>query len=189
MFLLLALLCGTIVGWAWGGSLVRLAQFPLRHSWLILIALLLQIFTFSPQFESLGWSDRLGPVLYISSSFLLLLAVGLNLSLSGIKIFGLGLILNFLVIAANGGYMPASLDNLTRAGLAYEAELLRAQGYLSNAIILTSETRLPFLADTFFLPSWLPSSNVFSIGDVLIGIGAFILVLQAMRRENGTDRA
>jgi len=187
MLLLLALLCGLIVGWARGGSLVKLAQFPLRCSWLILIAFLLQIVVFSPQFESLRWSDRLVPALYVFSILLLLLAVGLNLSLSGMKIFGLGLLLNFLVIAANGGYMPISLDNLVRAGMTHRAELLRAKGYLSNSTVLTSETRLPFLADIFSIPPFLPFSNVFSIGDVFIGIGAFILVMQAMQSERKQD--
>jgi len=189
MFLLLALLCGLIVGWARGGSLVKLAQLPLRCTWLILIAFLLQIIVFSSQFESLGRSDRLGPALYISSILMLLLAVGLNLSLGGMKIFGLGLLLNFLVIAANGGYMPVPLDNLTQAGMTQRAELLRAEGHLSNSTVLTSETRLPFLADIFLLPSCLPFSNVFSIGDVFIGIGAFILVLQAMQGGKGTSNA
>jgi len=189
MLLLLALLCGLIVGWARGGSLVKLGQLPLRHSWLILIAFLLQIITFSPRFEGLGWSDRLAPALYIFSILLLLLAVGLNLSLSGMKIFGLGLLLNFLVIAANGGYMPVPLDNLTRAGMVDLAELLQAKGHVSKSTILTSETRLPFLADIFLLPSGLPLSNVFSIGDVFIGIGAFILVLQAMQGDNSTSSA
>lgn len=187
MMLLVALLCGLIVGWARGGSLVKLAQLPLRCSWLILIALLVQIVAFSPQLENLSWSDRLGPALYISSILLLLLVVGLNLSLSGMKVLGLGLLLNFLVIAANGGYMPVPPENLARAGMIHRAELLKAKGYLSNSTVLTSETRLPFLADIFFVPSFLPFSNVFSIGDVFIGIGAFILVMQAMRRERKQD--
>jgi hypothetical protein len=187
MMLLIALLCGLIAGWARGGSLVKLAQLPLRGSWLILIALLLQITTFSPQFESLSWSERLGPILYVSSILLLLLAVGLNLSLSGMKILGLGLLLNFLAIAANGGYMPVPLENLARAGMSHRAELLRARGHLSNSTVLTSETRLPFLADILFVPSFLPFSNVFSIGDVFIGIGAFILVMQAMQSERKQD--
>jgi hypothetical protein len=105
------------------------------------------------------------------------------------KIFGLGLILNFLVIAANGGYMPVLPDNLIRAGLTHRAELLQAKGYLSNSTVLTGETRLPFLADVFFAPSWLPFSNVFSIGDVFIGIGAFILVLQTMQGGNSAGSA
>ena len=183
MFLLLALLCGLMVGWARGGSLVRLAHFPLRCSWLVLVAFFLQVIAFSPRFESLDSPHRLGPALYLFSMFLLLLAVGLNLSLSGMKILGLGLTLNFLVIAANGGYMPVPLDNLPRAGLARQAELLQANGTLSNSTVLSDETRLPFLADVFFVPSWLPFSNVFSIGDVFIGIGAFILVLRAMQGD------
>jgi hypothetical protein len=156
---------------------------------LILIAFSLQIVVFSSQFESLGWSDQLGSALYISSILVLLLAVGLNLSLRGMKIFGIGLLLNFLVIAANGGYMPVHLDSLTRAGMAHRAELLRVKRYVSNSMVLTSETRLPFLADIFLVPSWLPFSNVFSIGDVFIGIGVFILVLQAMQGGNSTGSA
>jgi hypothetical protein len=105
------------------------------------------------------------------------------------RILGLELLLNFLVIATNGGYMPVPLDNLTRSGMSHRAELLRAKGYLSNSTVLTGETRLPFLADAFLLPSWLPFSNVFSIGDVFIGIGAFILALQAMQGRNNTSSA
>ena len=133
--------------------------------------------------------DQLGPGVHIFSNLLLLLAVGLNLSLSGMKVLGLGLLLNFLVIAANGGYMPIAPDNLVRAGMADLAEVLRAKGHVAKSTVLTSETRLPFLTDIFLLPTWLPVNYVFSIGDVLIGIGAFILVLQAMQGGNSTGSA
>jgi len=83
--------------------------------------------------------------------------------------------------------MPVHPDSLTRAGMTQRAELLRSQGTVSNSTLWTDETRLPFLADIFFLPSYLPLSNVFSLGDVFIGIGAFILVLQAMQGNNGTS--
>lgn len=189
MFLLLALLFGLIVGWARGGSLVKLGQLPLRYGWLILIALLLQLIALSPRFAGLGWSDRFDPGLHIFSNLLLLLTVGLNLSLSGMKILGIGLLLNFLAIAANGGYMPVAPDNLVRAGMADLAEVLRAKGHVSKSTALTSETRLPFLADIFVVPSWLPVSNVFSIGDVFIGIGAFILILQGMQGDDSESGA
>jgi hypothetical protein len=187
MLLLLAVLCGLIVGYVRRGSLAQLGQLPLRCGWLILIAFFLQVVVFSSQFESLGWSDQLGPALYVSSILLLLLAVGLNLSLGGMKILGIGLLLNFLVIAANRGYMPVHPDSLARSGMVHRAELLRSQETVSNSTLWTDETRLPFLADIFYLPSYLPFSNVFSIGDIFIGIGAFILVLQAMQGDNGTS--
>ena len=166
-----------------GGSLIRLTELPLRCGWLILLAFSLQVVTFSSQFERLGWSDHYGVYLYISSLLLLLLVVGLNLSLEGMKVLGLGLALNFLVIAANGGYMPVPLENLIRAGMLHQAEMLRTRGYFSNQTALTSETRLPFLADIFVIPSYLPFCNVFSLGDVFIGMGAFILVLRAMQER------
>ena len=189
MVLLLALLCGLIVGYVRRGSLTKLGQLPLRCGWLILIAFFLQIVVFSSQFESLGWSDRLDPGVHIFSNLLLLLAVGLNLSLSGMKILGIGLLLNFLVIVTNGGYMPVAPDDLARAGMADLAEVLRTQRHVSKSTVLTSETRLPFLADIFLVPPWLPVNNIFSIGDVFIGIGAFILVLQGMQGDDSESSA
>jgi hypothetical protein len=32
------------------------------------------------------------------------------------------------------------------------------------------------------MPTWIPSHNVFSIGDVLIGLGVAIVIVVAMRR-------
>ena len=37
------------------------------------------------------------------------------------------------------------------------------------------------LTDIFALPTWLPFANVFSIGDVLIGIGVVWAIVVAMR--------
>lgn len=187
MFLLFALICGLIMGWTRGGSLARLSQLPIRHSWLILISFLFQILIFSSQFESLSRSDQLGAVLHIFSILLLLLAVGLNLSLNGMKILGLGILLNALVVISNGGYMPVSLDKLAQAGMAHRAELLRAKGHFFRCTALTSETRLPFFADVFLIPSWLPFKNVLSLGDVFIGIGVFILVIRAMEKRRRQD--
>jgi len=171
-----------MIGWARGGrSWSKLASLSLRCSWLIPIALSLQVVAFSSQFEDLGWSERFGPPLYVFSILLLLLAVGLNLHLMGMRILGLGLLLNFLVIAANGGYMPVSPDNLERAGLLHQAELLRARGRFSNSTLLADQTRLPFLADIFFIPPPLPLHNVFSLGDVFIAIGGFLLAMRAMQ--------
>jgi len=40
------------------------------------------------------------------------------------------------------------------------------------------------LTDIFALPRWMPLANIFSIGDVLIGIGVAIAIAAAMRRPN-----
>jgi hypothetical protein len=36
------------------------------------------------------------------------------------------------------------------------------------------------LTDVFTMPTWVPMSNVFSIGDVLIGVGIAVAVVAAM---------
>ena len=38
------------------------------------------------------------------------------------------------------------------------------------------------LTDIFALPAWLPLHNVFSIGDVLIGVGVAVVIVVGMRR-------
>jgi len=39
------------------------------------------------------------------------------------------------------------------------------------------------LTDIFVLPAWLPFANVFSVGDLLIGLGVAVVIVVAMRRS------
>jgi hypothetical protein len=44
------------------------------------------------------------------------------------------------------------------------------------------------LTDVFAIPAGVPLANVFSIGDVLIGVGIAVVIAAAMRREAGPAR-
>jgi hypothetical protein len=47
------------------------------------------------------------------------------------------------------------------------------------------------MTDTFAIPASLPLANVFSVGDVLLGIGIVSVIVDAMRRpvpEDGASR-
>jgi multisubunit Na+/H+ antiporter MnhE subunit len=44
-----------------------------------------------------------------------------------------------------------------------------------------AEPALAPLTDLFAMPAWLPWSNVFSIGDLLIGAGVAVAIAAAMR--------
>ena len=70
--------------------------------------------------------------------------------------------------------MPASPAALAALGLGV--------GGNTNSV-LVAEPALAPLTDVFALPAWLPMANVFSIGDVLIGLGVAIAIAAGMRRQ------
>jgi Family of unknown function (DUF5317) len=78
---------------------------------------------------------------------------------------------------ANGGYMPVSPEAL--------GSHVPGGGY-SNSVLLRDPALAP-LVDIFALPSWLPAANVFSIGDVLIGLGVATAIVVQMRRGGAVD--
>ena len=83
---------------------------------------------------------------------------------------GLGGLCNFVAIAANGGTMPASRGS--DRGRRRRARFSRS----SPTRGVVDHARLGFLGDVFAIPASWPVHNVFSIGDVLIALGAFVLV-------------
>jgi hypothetical protein len=51
----------------------------------------------------------------------------------------------------------------------------------SNSAYLEHPALEP-LTDILALPAWLPFSNIFSVGDVLIAAGVVVIIVAAMRR-------
>ena len=101
-----------------------------------------------------------------------------NLRRRWMPVLATGLLMNLVVMAANGGLMPVSPETLARSGNGHVLQRVGPGQPLprSKDIILPVEqTRLAFLSDVLVLPGR-PGS--FSPGDVLIASGAF-LVLQA----------
>jgi len=164
-----------------GGSILRLGQLHIRHAYLILLGLVLQLFVFSPL--GAGWEPWRG-YLYLVSLALLLLAVALNRDLPGIWLLGFGLFLNLLVIAANGGLMPLSVAAARRAGFLDVIAALQATGRHRHVALMDEGTKLRFLGDTIVLGYPLPSASVFSPGDILVALGAFIFLQWAMLGPN-----
>jgi hypothetical protein len=88
----------------------------------------------------------------------------------------LGALANFTVIVLNGGQMPASPE----AWQALTGVAAVPTTDFSNSALIGPATVLPFLGDIFVLPRPIPMANVFSIGDVLIGVGGALFVFQSM---------
>jgi hypothetical protein len=178
MFILYAVLLGLVAGRLMGGELERLAQLRLRWSAAIAFGLVAQLAIFSaPVAERVG---ELGPYLYVASTLVVTAAVLRNAAIPGMSLVAAGALANLVAVVVNGGFMPASPDALAAAGRA-------APAVYSNTAVTSSPWFWP-LTDIFALPSWMPLANVFSVGDVLIGLGIAVTSILAMRRPTAEGR-
>ena len=172
MFILYAIPIGLIVGLLVGGRVERLAAVHFRLSRLAILALVIQLGLFSPLAD--GLARDLGRAIYVASTALVAVAVLANVGLTGVPLIVLGAASNLAAIVANGGAMPASPTALAALGLGV--------GGNTNSIAVDHPVLEP-LTDVFALPAWLPLANVFSVGDILIGLGVAIGIVAAMRHR------
>lgn len=121
---------------------------------------------------------------YIHFFVYLLLFMGLwyNRDNKYFRIISVGVLLNFIVIFANGGRMPVSVEALKIAGLQNLIPNLEANKIATHQVLTTS-TRLKFLADVLVLPKPYPMPKAFSIGDLIMATGTFLLVTNAMIKK------
>ncbi len=170
MFVLYAIPVGVLVGLLLGGQVGRLGDLRLRWVPLILLGLAVQAAMYTEAASRIVGS--IGPALYIASTAVVFVAVLRNVRVPGVAVIAVGAGCNLAAIVANGGWMPADASALASVG-GLDA------GY-TNSIVVT-DPPLRLLTDLFALPAWLPFANVFSVGDVLIGIGLATTIALAMR--------
>lgn len=177
MFILYGVVIGLASGFLLGGRLERLAEVRFRLAPLAFVALAIQIVLFSPLAN--GLSPTLARAVYVASTALVGIVILANVRLTGVPLVALGAALNLAAILANGGAMPAAPAALAALGMGI--------GPNTNSVV-AERPALEQLTDVFALPAWLPMANVFSVGDVLIGIGVAIAIAAAMRHTAGSDR-
>ncbi|NND73880.1 MAG: DUF5317 domain-containing protein [Ilumatobacter sp.] len=167
MILIVATLVGVLSASLGGGDLRRIAALPLRHLWVVWVAILAQIVVFGLLVQVLpeGLTNALHLVTYgFALSFL-----WLNRHLPGAAAIGVGAACNLAAISANGGVMPASPGAWQRAGFDKIPELQAANSHVLD------DPKLAFLGDVFAVPEAWPLSNVFSLGDIVIALAATYL--------------
>lgn len=170
MFILYAIPIGIALGYLLGGHIGRLADLRLRWIPLALIGLLMQVALFN---TSLGTAlGDAAPAIYVVSNLLVFAMVLRNLRVPGMAVAAVGAASNLIAIVANEGYMPADPRAFASLGLG-------GPGYTNSTIV--TDPVLPFLTDIFAMPAWMPAANVFSVGDVLLGVGVALTIALAMR--------
>jgi hypothetical protein len=171
MFILLSVPVGIVVGVLLGGRIGGLTTLRFRWVWLAIIGFAIQLAIFS---DPIGTRvGDAGPAIYVVSNLAVLAAVLRNLAIPGMPIVAIGAACNLAAIVANGGRMPADPGALATAGV----EITGA----TNSVVLASPALAP-LTDVMAIPAGVPLANVFSIGDVLIGVGVATVIALAMRR-------
>ncbi len=171
MFVMYALPIGLLLGFLLGGRPAGLGAIKFRLAWLAVAGFLTQIVLFSAPV-----SDRIGdagPLIYVASTAMVLAAVVANVRITGMPLVAIGAASNLAAIIANGGYMPASAAAVAAIG--------RGQiDTYSNSAVIPSPALEP-LTDVIALPTWLPFTNIISVGDLLIGAGIVVVIVAAMR--------
>lgn len=157
-----------------GGTMRNFARLRLRHLYLVLGSLLIQLLIF-PLVGDQPLPPAQTVMLYLLSMVLLAIWVWLNRSLPGIILIGAGVVMNLVAIAVNGGYMPVAPD-----AAAYAGYLTLEGGPAVNNSLATTDARLWLLTDIFPVPAGIPFSNVYSLGDILLTTGVGILCYRTL---------
>lgn len=181
MILLIAILAGVAGGWLLARWQQRVWKLPPLHGvWLVIIGFLPQLIAFYLPATRTRIPNSWASIGLVTSQLILLFFCWVNRRLSGIWLMALGLGLNLIVIAANGGSMPMSPQTASRLAPQEAVGSIPLGSRIGNGkdvLLAPAETRFEWLADRFVLS--VPSSYqvAFSLGDVILAAGIFWLLL------------
>jgi Family of unknown function (DUF5317) len=153
-----------------GGRLSRLAALRWRRGWLLLLALAVQVVIVEVPGLPVGASAAVHVATYAAAGTF----VWLNRHVAGLCVLAAGAACNGVTIALNGGTLPSTRSAMSTAGITPDPGFVNS-GPVAHPVLL-------WLGDVFAVPAGLPLANVFSVGDVIIVVGAAWVVHRAARR-------
>ncbi|MFE8701728.1 DUF5317 domain-containing protein [Cytobacillus sp. FJAT-54145] len=174
-----------IVGFLRKGNLRGLAKLHLKWGWIFPLLLLFQMIVFTLQ-NKVSFLGTTSGYIYIGVYIIGMLFLFLNRDNPGFIIILIGVFLNFIVMAVNGGRMPVSLEAASILEPGY-LDILKHELYAKHAL-LTEATKLGFLGDIIPLSDPYPRTQIISIGDVIMNIGAFVFIQHLMLHHRNVDK-
>jgi MFS family permease len=153
-----------------GGRLGRLADLRLRRWGILALAFVLQLVALKG-----GLPENVAAGLNLSTYALGIWYLAANLHIPGMWLVALGTGTNILAMVANKGIMPTTEKALESAGLSTG----NGSTFVNSAVL--PDARIEFFGDIFAVPKGLPLHNVFSVGDILIILGALVAVHRICR--------
>ncbi len=183
MILIYALILLIALAWMLGRDLMAIEKRTFRGG---LPALILIVILFILQATLVIYApgqSRLQVVILGLSNVALIVALLLNHHLPGVKLMALGILLNFTVIIANGGWMPVETQMYHYVYPNRPPIETQARPQNSKNIILDREDiNLWFLADIIPTP-WLWRWYLVSLGDIILVAGGGQFIFSLPRRS------
>ncbi len=160
-------------------GLARLGDLNIQGGWFLLMACASQVLSMIIQQQRLWF-------LVVTAAFLLWFC-WLNRRQVGMMLITIGISLNMIVMAANGGTMPVSPATLaTMRGVEVESGFTPR---FSKSVVLHDEAAaLPWLSDRLLLPGPLTGIAAWSIGDMFLILGVARLLWHTMKGTNDDAR-
>jgi len=172
-----------IIGLALKGSLTKLSMIELKLLHLPIAAFLLEfIGGYLLRFEVKYFISNLNGLTLIIECLvygLLIYFFYVNRKLPGMSVVMIGAVLNFTVIIFNLGFMPVDPALGLKYGFNTSLGLLE-NGRIFAHSMTNDATRLSLLGDHIIVPPPWPWPKTISVGDVIIDIGAIILIIKGM---------
>lgn len=172
------------IAWVRGASPLTLGRVQLRLIALPVVSFAVQLLAFVLFPEHFGAFALWAQVLAGGALLAFLVA---NAHYRSLLLVALGTLLNLAVITANGGHMPVRVADLVAAGRPDIAQRLAEARVYQKSVVMDEHTRLAPLADVIVLPAPGPD-RLMSFGDVLVGIGAFWFIQEALVAGQGGAR-
>ena len=153
------------------------------HIWLLWVAAALHFCFSTPALRSLVSMRPLpllpesGGLLYVCSLALLVAFSWANRRHIGVAIIGIGLLLNTVVITANGGRMPVNPVRLAEQGSLQAMAAAEERGSWSSWAIAGQHTNVAFLGDQLLIPLPTGGTVILSVGDLAIAIGIVLFFM------------
>lgn len=174
-----------VVGKLRGGSFSNMKDASLEKWYFFILGFLVEFTAVYMASKGVGFFRE--NILFIHGLSYLLLFIGIyfNRGTLAFKIIFAGVFLNFIVIMANGGQMPVSGEAMAGIGLIDNMIDIRDGKIITHAL-MNNHTVFRYLGDILVLPKPYPRPKIFSIGDVFMAFGIFIYIQEIMIKKEKT---